>query len=53
MLKREVHTRDHFRRGSKKRLCFRVLDFLNVLAEMLDKVAKFDRGVDELRRRTF
>ena len=53
MLERRVQTAYHFRRRFEERLCFRLIDFVNVATQMIDQLAEFFPNIRGMRPRIF
>jgi hypothetical protein len=53
MFERRVQTALHFRSGLEERLCFGLIDFVNVAARMFDQFAEFLANIRRMRSRIF
>ena len=51
--KRRLQTANHFGSGFEERLCFRLIYFVNVAAQMFDQFPKFLPNIRGMRPRIF
>jgi hypothetical protein len=53
MFERPIQTANHFGSGFEERLRFRLVDFVNVAAQMIDQFPEFFPNIRSMRARIF